>query len=90
MDGQTRDNVTPLLTLDQVAQVLVLHRRTVELLIQSGDIAPDAIVRPTARTVRVTRDGLQRFIDSRRDAAPVVPMTIVRRGKGGMRRRQSA
>lgn len=90
MDGQTRDNVTPLLTLDQVAQVLGVHYTTVMRWVRSGEIAPESVVRLSAHTVRVTQDGLRRFIDSRRDAAPVVPMTIVRRGKGGPRSRRTA
>lgn len=53
--------MTELLTVDEVAQALTLHRRTVTRLIEAGRIR---IVRPSPGRIAVTRRELEAYMAS--------------------------
>ena len=89
--GQARDSdAYALLTLDEVAERLRRHRRTVEKMLQSGEFGADAIVRTGPRRVFVTLAGLRAYIDANRDAPLDVPLTIAVGGKRRTARTRSA
>ena len=54
------EGLVPLLSIDEVAGHLGLHRKTVELMIRRGDLVPTRV----GRRVMVRVDELQEFIDN--------------------------
>ena len=60
-----RDGVVPVLSVDEVAEHLGLHRKTVEKMIRRGDLT----VTRVGRRILIRQDELQQFIDRHTDSA---------------------
>ena len=59
------NGVVPVLSIDEVAEHLGLHRKTIEKMIRLGDLTPTRV----GRRVMVRVDELQQFIDRHTEAS---------------------